>query len=79
MRLTDWPPVFGNPRRYSLYLDEDLVGRLKMLGGIRVAHGCYALRKLIGNTHSRTMSVAALNHYCLMAALHWHGQGVLTA
>lgn len=35
-RLVDWPPKFGNCRRYSLFLDEDLVGRLKLLAGTHV-------------------------------------------
>ena len=31
-RFLDWVPIFGNCRRYSLYLDEDMVGRAKSFG-----------------------------------------------
>ncbi|CAK9007824.1 unnamed protein product [Durusdinium trenchii] len=58
----DWVPIFGNCRRYSLYLDEDMVGRAK---------------RIVSHTHPRTMSVAGLNHFALAAALRWCGQDAL--
>lgn len=93
MRLLDWLPVYGNCRHYSVYLDEDLIGKMK-------THACESetllpvywfllharrqqclyldhLRRVVGHTHPRTMGVAALNHYCILASLRWVGRKAL--
>ena len=82
--------MFGNCRHYSLYLDEDLVGRMKWLSFILYENVFWekssfslltrALRRVIAHTHVRTVSVDgvnALNHYAMSVALRWVGKDAL--
>ena len=60
--LAEWSHKTANKRVY-----QDSCCGLVFLG----------IRKVIGHTHPRTMSVSSLNHYALMAALKWVGEDVL--
>lgn len=87
-RLLDWLPTFGNCRYYSLYLDEDLVGRMKYpsctvffvaqwVCEFSLANEMFQIRRVLNHSHVRTLSVNGLNRYAMGVALRWAGRDAL--
>ena len=80
-RIMRFVPEKGNPRYYACYLDEDMINRMKLGAGVHVhvehvaifACMCSCLRRVVERTHPSTMSVRALEHYCLLASMRWTG------
>ena len=83
IRCLDWIPMAGNCLFYGLMLDEDLMGRLKILAKICfksiacILFGPCVARKILSHTHVQTMSTSALQHYAVAVSLHWWGPSAL--
>ena len=78
VRIRHFVPEMGNPRYYSCYLDEDLINKMKLGAWIASfardrVHSCIYLRRIVEHTHPSTMSVRALEHYCVLASMRWTG------
>lgn len=90
VRTYDFATARGNPKHYSCHLDETMIGICKifcciggsMLQTATMQHTGFHLdlatpRKIVEHTHAATFGLRALQHYCCMVSLRWHGPAAL--